>query len=63
MVSEEAHIIQLALEKVQIPNNDWISISYLHSWEKWNWNIFFMDDIYSFQVTIDIIRNDNNPKS
>ena len=31
MVSEEAHIIQLALEKVQIPNNDWISISYLHS--------------------------------
>ena len=63
MVSEEAHIIQLALEKVQIPNNDWISISYLHSWEKWNWNIIFMDDIFSFQVTIDIIRNDNNPKS
>ena len=41
----------------------WWSLNYLLIYrEKWDWNTFVIDNIFSFQIAIDIIRNDEDPK-
>ena len=51
-------IIQLAHALTQKSPNNEISISYQHTREKWYWNTFIINNIFYFQVAINIIRND-----
>ena len=57
---EEAHIEREALEEAQVPENCEISVSYVHTGEKWDRNNIVIHNIFSFQVTFDIIRNDED---
>ena len=59
---EKAHIEQEALEKAQVHANCEISISYVHTGEKWDQNNIIINNIFPFQVAFDIIRNDEDPK-
>ena len=69
---EEAHIEQEALEKLhiereapeeaQVPANCEISISYVHTGEKWDRNNIVINNIFAFQVAFDIIRNNEAPE-
>ena len=59
---EEAHIEQEALEEAQVPENCEISISYVYIGEKWDQNNNIINNIFTFQVASDIIRNDENPE-
>ena len=54
--------MQLAPKKVQVPNNDEISIIYLYMEKNGIEILFVINNIFSFQVTIGIIRNDEDPK-
>ena len=58
----KAYVLQLAPEKVQVPDIDDISIIYLHMEKKEDWNTLVIDNIFSFQMAIDIIRSDEDPK-
>ena len=41
----------------------WWDLNYLLIYgEKWDWNTLIIDNIFSFQVAIGIIRNDEDPK-
>ena len=41
----------------------WWDLNYLLIYgEKWDWNTLIIDNIFSFQVAIDIIRNYEDPK-
>ena len=41
----------------------WWDLNYLLIYgEKWVWNTFVIDNIFSFQVATNIIRNDEDPK-
>ena len=41
----------------------WWDLNYLLIYrEKWDWNTFVIDNIFSFQIVIDIIRNDEDLK-
>ena len=42
-----------------LKNNE-ISISYVHRGEKWDRNNFDVSNIFAFQVTLDIIHNDDD---
>ena len=57
---EEVHIEREALEEAQVLENCEISVSYVHTGEKWDRNNIIINNIFSFQVTFDIIRNDEN---
>ena len=59
---EEAHIKQEALKEAQVPKNCEILISYVHRREKCDRNNIVINNIFVFQVTSDIIRNDEDPK-
>ena len=59
---EKAHIEQEALEEAQVPENYEISISYVHTGEKWDQNNIVINNIFTFQVAFDIIRNDEDLK-
>ena len=59
---EEAHIEQKAPKEAQVPKNCEISVSYVHTREKWDRNNIFINNIFAFQVASDIIRNDENLK-
>ena len=45
-----------------MPKNYEISINYVHSREKWNRNKVIINNIFAFQMALDIIRNDENPE-
>ena len=60
---EEAHIEQEALKEAQVPENCEISVSYVHTGEKWDKNNIVLNNIFAFQVAFDIIRNDEDPDS
>ena len=47
---------------VQVPENNEISISYVHRGEKWDRNNFDVNNIFAFQVALDIIQNDDDPE-
>ena len=59
---EEVQNKELALEEAQIPKNFEISINYVHNREKWDRNKVIINNIFSFQMALDIIRKDENPK-
>ena len=57
---KEAHIKREAPEDVQIPENCEISLSYVHTGEKWDQNNIVINNIFSFKVASYIIRNDED---
>ena len=61
-IPEEIQNEQIAPEEVQVPENNEISISYVHRGEKWDRNNFDVNNIFSFQVALDIIQNDDDPE-
>ena len=61
-IPEEIQNEQIALEEVQVPENNEISISYVYRSEKWDRNNFDVNNIFAFQVAFDIIQNDDDPK-
>ena len=52
---------EITLEEAQIPENYEISINYVHNREKWDRNKVIINNIFVFQVDLDIIRNDEYP--
>ena len=61
-IPEEIQHEQIAPEEVQVPENNEISITYVHRGEKWDQNNFDVNNIFSFQVALDIIQNDDDPE-
>ena len=61
-IPEEIQNEQIAPEEVQVPENNEISISYVHGGEKWDRNNFDVNNIFVFQVALDIIQNDDDPE-
>ena len=61
-IPEEIQNEQIAPEEVQVPKNNEISISYVHRGEKWDRNNFDVNNIFAFQVALDIIQNDDDPE-
>ena len=59
---EEVHNKEVALEEAHVPKNSEISISYVHKGDKWDRNDIVINNIFAFQVALDIIRNDEGPK-
>ena len=57
---EEVQNKEIAPEDVQVPENYNISINYVHNREKWDQNIVVINNIFVFQVALDIIRNDED---
>ena len=53
---------QLFLEEAKVPENFEISINYVHNRKKLDRNKIITNNIFSFQMALDIIRNDENPK-
>ena len=61
-IPEEIQNEQIASEEVHVPENNEISISYVHRGEKWDRNNFDVNNIFAFQVALDIIQNDDDPE-
>ena len=59
---EDVQNKELVFEEAQIPENFEISINYVHNREKWDRNKVIINNIFAFQMALDIIRNDENPK-
>ena len=57
---EEVQNKELALEEAQVPENFEISINYVHNREKCDRNKVIINNIFAFQMALDIIRNDEN---
>ena len=45
---EEAHIERETLEEAQVPKNCEISVSYVHTGEKWDRNNIVINNIFAF---------------
>ena len=52
----------MAPKKAQELENCEISISFIHTREKWDQNNIVINNIFTFQVDFDIIRNDEDPE-
>ena len=61
-IPEEIQNEQIDPEEVQVLENNEISISYVHRGEKWDRNNFDVNNIFAFQVALDIIQNDDDPE-
>ena len=59
---EEVHNKEVALEDAQIPKNSEISISYVNKGDKWDRNNIVINNIFAFQVALNIRRNDEDPE-
>ena len=59
---EEVHNKEVTLEETHIPKNSEISISYVHKRDEWDQNNIVINNIFVFQVALDIIRNDEDPE-
>ena len=57
---EEPYIEREAPEEAQVPENCEISISYVHTGEKWDRNNIVINNIFAFQVASNVIRNDED---
>ena len=54
---------QIFPKEAKVLENCEISISYVHKSEKWDRNNFVVDNIFVFQVALDIIQNfDDDPE-
>ena len=51
---------QISPKEEKVPKNCEISKSYVHKSKKWDQNNFVVDNIFSFQVALDIIKNDDD---
>ena len=56
----EAPVKELSLNDVPVHNNEKISINYIHEGRIWDRNTTHIYDAFSFQVAMDIIRNDED---
>ena len=56
----EAPVKELSLNDVPVHNNEEISINYIHEGKIWDRNTTHINDAFSFQVAMDIIRNDED---
>ena len=56
----EAPIIDLSLNDVPVHNNEEISINYIHEGRIWERNTTHINDVFSFQVAMNNIRNDED---
>ena len=56
----EAPVKELSLNDVPIHNNEDISINYIHEGRIWDRNTTYINNAFSFQVAMDIIRNDED---
>ena len=54
---------EIGHEEAQISENYEISINYVHNREKWDQNKVVINNIFYFQLALDIIRNDEDPES
>ena len=59
---EEVRNKEIAPEEAQVPENYEISINYMHNSEKWDRNKFIINNIFVFQMALDIIKYDEDPK-
>ena len=55
---EEVPIKQLSFENVHVHNNEEIPINYVYKGNIWDRSTTLTDDVFSFQVAMDIIHND-----
>ena len=60
--SKETHIEWETLEEAKVFENCEILVSYVHTREKWDQNNIVINNIFTFQVAFDIIRNDEDLK-
>ena len=60
IILAEASIEQLSHEIVPVHNNEEISSNYIHKGKIWDRNTTLIDDVFSFQVAMDIISNDKD---
>ena len=51
---------ELSPEEDQVPENNKISIHYIHIWEIWDRNKIVVDNIFSYKVALDITRSNDN---
>ena len=58
----EALVKELSLNDVPVHNNEEISINYIHEGRIWDRNTTHINNAFSFQVAMDIIRNDEDQK-
>ena len=58
----EAPVKELSLNDVPVHNNEEISINYIYERRIWNRNTTHINNVFSFQVAMDIIRNDEDQK-
>ena len=58
---EEVQNKELAFEEAHVPEIFEISLNYVHNREKWDQNKVIINNIFAFQMVLDIIRNDENP--
>ena len=56
----KAPIKELSLNDVPVHNNEEISINYKHEGRIWDRNTTHINNVFSFQVARDIIRNDED---
>ena len=56
----EAPVKELSLNDVPVHNNEEISINYIHEGRIWNRNTTHINNVFSFQVAMNIIRNDED---
>ena len=56
----EAPVKELSLNDVPVHNNEEISINYIHEGRIWDRTTTYINDVFSFQVAMDIIRNDED---
>ena len=59
----KAPVKELSLNDVPVHNNEKISIDYIHEGRIWNRNTTHINNAFSFQVAMDIIRNDEDQES
>ena len=59
---KKAHIEQEAPEETHVLENYEISVSYVHTGEKWDQNNIVINNIFAFQVAFEVIRNDEDPE-
>ena len=56
----EAPVKELSLNDVPIHNNEEISINYIHEGRIWDRNTTHINNVFSFQVAMNIIRTDED---
>ena len=56
----EALVKELSLNDVLVNNNEEIAINYIHEGRIWDRSTTYINNTFSFQVAMDIIRNDED---